>query len=130
MNNSLIVGLSSWIIQDGNYGEFKRGDQPAFALEFSAPSALSVIEGGGQTASLDHLHGGTYRIAGKVVHVLDIEWWAIDVGVLMYQEGRPPSDAEEGSWITGEAIEATNARKDGVADYLLHRERLDNPPRR
>ena len=32
--NSLIIGLSSWFIQDGNYRDFKRGDQVAFALEF------------------------------------------------------------------------------------------------
>jgi hypothetical protein len=187
MESSLIIGLSSWIIQDGNYSDFKRGDHTAFALEFRAPSALSLVEGSGQAVSLAHLRDSTYRIVGKIVHVRDCEWWAIDVGVLTYQAGRPPPGAEEGSWIEGEAyvgvdhyaymerfsrhhtapgliydwtiekieiqtapfikvderqmvrdperlgwrqIDATDAWKDGVADYLLHCERLANPPRR
>jgi hypothetical protein len=187
MEKSLIIGLSSWIIQDGNYSDFKRGDHSAFALEFHVPSGLSVIEGSGTAVSFEHLHDGTYQIVGKVIHVRDCEWWAIDVGVLMYQAGRPPPDADEGSWVEGEAyvgvdhfaymerfsrhhtapgliydwsiqkieiqtapfvkvderqmvrdpkhwgwreVDATDAWKDGVADYLLHCERLDNPPRR
>jgi hypothetical protein len=65
MKNSLIVGLSSWIIQDGNYRDFKRGDQASFALEFNAPTALDVVEDA-QTPSLEHLHGSIYRVLGKV----------------------------------------------------------------
>jgi hypothetical protein len=187
MKNSLIVGLSSWIIQDGNYRDFKRGDRASFALEFNAPTALDVVEDDAQTPSLEHLHSSIYRVLGNVVHVREMEWWAIDVGVLMYRGGRPPPDAGEGSWVSGQVyigvdhfaylerfsrhhtapgliydwiinkieiqtapfikvnersmvrdperlgwreIEATNAWKDGVADYLLHCERLDNPPRR
>ncbi len=123
---------------------------------------------------------------------VDLEWWAIDAGLLMYRPGRPPREVEVGSWVSGEIyvgvdpfmymqrfsrhhtapgliydwkihkieqdiapligipgggrmrdrmrpgwreIEKTNAWKDGAADgappeYVLHCERLDNPPRR
>jgi hypothetical protein len=37
MTDLLVVGLSSWIIQDGNYGNFSRGADAAFALEFHGP---------------------------------------------------------------------------------------------
>jgi hypothetical protein len=37
MNPSLVVGLGSWIIDDGNYQSFKPGDVAPFALEFSVP---------------------------------------------------------------------------------------------
>jgi hypothetical protein len=33
----LIVGLSSWIIQDGNYPDFERNQQTSFALSFIQP---------------------------------------------------------------------------------------------
>jgi hypothetical protein len=55
MESSLIIGLSSWIIEDENYSDFKRGDRPAFALEFHAPSALWLVEGSGQAVSFAHL---------------------------------------------------------------------------
>ncbi len=31
------VGLDAWIIQDGNYGDFERGEVAEFALEFTLP---------------------------------------------------------------------------------------------
>jgi hypothetical protein len=188
LNSALIIGLSSWIIADGNYEDFKRGDKAQFALEFHAINSLDVVPSDGRAVSLQRLHDCTYRILGKIVHIRDRgEWWAIDVGVLMYQMGRLPAGVEEGSWITGEAyvgidhysymqrfsrhhtapgliydwnikkieiqtapfirtsegvmardpeglgwkeIEATHAYRDGVADYILHCERLNNPPRR
>ena len=34
------VGLSSWIIQDGNYEDFAVGQEQRFALEFYAPDGL------------------------------------------------------------------------------------------
>jgi len=40
MADSLVVGLSSWIIQDGNYGDFSRGERAAFALEFYASTEI------------------------------------------------------------------------------------------
>ena len=44
MADTLIVGLHSWIIQDGNYGDFARDTNAAFALEFYASAPLEVFE--------------------------------------------------------------------------------------
>lgn len=44
MADTLIVGLHSWIIQDGNYGDFARDTNAAFALEFYALSPLAAVE--------------------------------------------------------------------------------------
>jgi hypothetical protein len=182
-----IVGLPSWTIQDGNYEDFRQGDQASFALEFHAQPELTAAEAGRRSVEIELAHGSTYRIAARVLHVREIEWWAIDAGIRMYRRGRPPSGVVEGSWVSGEAyigvdpfeykdrhsrhhtapaliydwiihkielntapyiqvaaglkrdpaksswreIERTNAWKDGApADYLLHCELLNNPPRR
>ena len=102
MKSPFIVGLSSWIIQDGNYEDFKRGDSVAFALEFYSPSGLSVLEEGYHVASLERLHSSVYQIVGRVIHVHDGEWWVIDAGILMYREERPPFGVEEDCWVSGE----------------------------
>ena len=49
MTDLLAVGLASWIIQDGNYGDFKRGDRKAFALEFWASAKLDTVKREGAT---------------------------------------------------------------------------------
>src|SRR4029077_10546551 len=102
MKSPFIVGLSSWIIQDGNYEDFKRGDQVAFALEFYSPSGLSVLEEGYHVAPLERLHSSVYQIVGRVIHVHAGEWWVIDAGILMYREERPPFGVEEDCWVSGE----------------------------
>ena len=56
MNNVLVVGLAGWIIDDGNYEHFTKGDRASFALEVNAPTTLSVVEGAsGQGPSLKHM---------------------------------------------------------------------------
>lgn len=189
MTKALSIGLSSWIIQDGNYPDLKGGETASFALEFYAPTALAVAPDSGQVTALEHLHDSTYRINAKIVHVRDIEWWAIDAGILMFREEKPPPGAKLGSRVSGEIyigvdpffyrqslsrhhtapgliydwlikrieiqtapftrvndndwvrdpnklgwreIDATDAWRDdkGSAEYVLHCERLDNPPRR
>jgi hypothetical protein len=189
MRNSFVIGLDSWVIQDGNYPDFKRGEDVSFALEFYSPTELSLEEAErSQVVWLEHIDADLYRIFAKVIHVRDCEWWAIDAGVLMYREERPPRGVELGTWVSGQVrigvdpffyferlsrhhsapaliydwainkieiqtapfvlvndrrmerdpeqlgwreIEETNAWHDGAgAEYLLHCERLDNPPRR
>ena len=52
------IGLSAWIIQDGNYGDFRVGQQARFALEFH-PQAMEPAQ---HTAPfLHHLEGGRHR---------------------------------------------------------------------
>jgi hypothetical protein len=183
----LIVGLSPWIIQDGNYDDFRRGDQASFALEFYAKPDLMPAETDSNAVEIEHAYESTYRVVAKVAHIREIEWWAIDAGIRMYRSGRPPPGVAEGSWVSGMAyvgvdpffyrerlsrhhtapgliydwvihkielntapyiqvesecerdrtksnwreIEQTDAWNDGVqAEYMLHCELLNNPPRR
>lgn len=101
MADSLVVGLSSWIIQDGNYGEFSRGNRAAFALEFYAPEELAEIDPGHTPIrSLIHIEGGQYRTSAQVVHVAD-DWWVINAGILLFREERPPRTVQLGSWLCG-----------------------------
>ncbi|MGJ4913862.1 hypothetical protein ACQR10_02030 [Bradyrhizobium sp. HKCCYLRH2060] len=101
MADHLVVGLSAWIIQDGNYGDFTRGDRTAFALEFWAQPPLTRVEPRDEIiASMAHRGSAIYEVVARVVHVAE-DWWAIDVGVLVYQYSRPPDSAQPGAWLRG-----------------------------
>ena len=99
--DTLVVGLHSWIIQDGNYGDFTRDTTAAFALEFYASSPLEIFESNPKpVTALIHICDADYEAVGHVIHVAD-HWWVIDVGVLVFQEAEPPANARQGSWLRG-----------------------------
>jgi hypothetical protein len=102
MTDHLAVGLASWIIQDGNYDDFRCGDRAAFALEFDSSTKLEEI-GSERTPvrSLVSTGGALYKASGQVVHTAD-DWWAIDVGTLVFREEVPPRNARLGAWMVGE----------------------------
>jgi hypothetical protein len=101
MADTLVVGLHSWIIQDGNYGDFARDTNAAFALEFYAPALLEVLESNPRLApDLIRVRDADYEITGRVIHAAE-HWWVIDVGVLLFQEEKPPATVREGSWLRG-----------------------------
>jgi hypothetical protein len=119
-DRSLVIGLSSWIIQDGNYGDFCRGDAPAFALEFYAATPLEEFEPERTSVpSLIHNGGACYELVGQVVHVAD-DWWAIDAGILVFRDGQPPPNVRRGGWLRGRAYI-------GI-DPFFYFERLANQP--
>ena len=102
--------MSSWIIADGNYTHFKRGDRANFALAFSPanspfgipPDWPSINAPGADHASMRHIEGSEYLVTAKVTNVLeDDSWWVIDAGVLMYRHGKPPNGIRPGCWVTG-----------------------------
>jgi hypothetical protein len=100
----LAVYLPSWVIQDGNYGDFSRGDRAAFALEFHAPRPLTAFKSEGSDApSLSHAGGEAFRYAasGLVVHRAET-WWAIDFGLMAFREEAPPQGIRRGDWVRGE----------------------------
>ena len=101
MADTLVVGLASWIIQDGNYGDFARDTTAAFALEFYASSPPEVLESNSKRApDLIHVRDADYEIIGQVIHAAE-HWWVIDVGVLVFQEAEPPATVRQGSWLRG-----------------------------
>jgi hypothetical protein len=107
--NELMIGLSSWVIADGNYPHFERRKRASFALTFYAPDPLSIPSDylsvnppGVDRTSMQHVAGSYYMVTAKVTHVLDHDgWWVIDTGVLMYRAGMPPGDIKAGCWVSG-----------------------------
>jgi hypothetical protein len=59
----VVVALDSWIIQDGNYGDFARDMNDAFALEFLASESLEQIEtGAAPTATKNPRNDACYQV--------------------------------------------------------------------
>ena len=101
MTDILVVGLSSWIIVDGNYRSFSLGVDVAFALEFYPTAPLQAFEPDRPPVpSLTHVGLARYEALGQVVHATD-RWWAIDVGPLAFLDERPPANLRRGSWVRG-----------------------------
>jgi len=102
----LTIALDSWVIQDGNYGEFQTGDVEKFALEFGtrdralalAPPAPAPEPAG---PSIKPVADATYRIRAPIVYLAPT-WWVIDIGIPVYQEHVPPVGAALGQWVQGE----------------------------
>jgi hypothetical protein len=76
------VCLDSWIVQDGNYGDFSQGQDAAFAVEFY-PGDLEVVRDSDSTAS--HLGGNRYQVEGRVVFA-SAGAWVLDCGLWMYEQ--------------------------------------------
>ena len=105
----MVVGLSSWIIADGNYPRFKRG-RASLSLAFHPANSpfdiprdwLSINPPDVDRASMCHIEGAEYLITANVTHVLEEDsWWVIDAGVPMYKYGKPPDGIEPGCWVSG-----------------------------
>ena len=92
------VGLSSWIIQDGNYNNFRVGQETSFALAFY-PHSIGTSSRTLITAI--NIEGSRYQVCGKVIYQAK-EAWVIDVGFLAYKEGAPPENIKQGDNVEGE----------------------------
>jgi hypothetical protein len=99
--DTINVGVSSWIIQDGNYDDFAVGETHVFALEFYAEEPLALrAEGVFEMVSSGADH---YKVFGRVAFVAK-NVWVIDTGVLMYRDEGPPSAARTGDHVAGEVF--------------------------
>src|SRR5437588_7630307 len=95
---TLFIGVSSWIIQDGNYGDFRVGEAARFALEFN-PHSLQPARS--QVPMAERLRGSRYRVCGRVAHT-GRSVWVIDFGIMAYENREPPRFAARGDWVEGE----------------------------
>ena len=95
---TLNIGIDSWIIQDGNYGNFVVGQDTKFAIEFYP---LSLIPSECKEFSITELKTNQYKICGQVIFCAD-EVWVLDFGFLAFQESKPLEFATKGSWVEGE----------------------------
>lgn len=95
------LGVASWIIQDGNYGDLAVGQEYKFALEFYPANGLSLVQEGPTLA--EHLKAARYNVRGRVVFA-DTNVWVIDAGsFLAYRGEPPPPNIVVGKWVEGEA---------------------------
>lgn len=92
------IGLSSWIIQDGNYNDFAVGDQTQFALEFYPEE---INKSNAKTIKIESIEDAKYTINGVIVF-LDEEFLIVDVGILIYwQYNKRKFDFKKGEYISG-----------------------------
>src|SRR5687767_2289135 len=89
------VGLSSWIIQDGNYGDFQRGQQASFALEFY-PHDCRISAAKEFRAEL--IRENRYQVTAKVLDVFR-DACVIDFGLRAFRRGGWPKIIKKGAWI-------------------------------
>jgi hypothetical protein len=93
-----VVGLSSWVIEDGNYADFHRGQIAEFALEFHPAGAL--VAGLPAPPSARHLDADRYRVRAQVsLPMPDV--WLIDCGVIAYHERDEPAGVAGGATVSG-----------------------------
>ncbi len=93
------VGLSSWIIQDGNYGDFTVGQHAKFALEFGALNELRPATEGPLSAA--YLGASRYRVRARVAFVAK-KVWVIDAGAFMAFREQPREGAQLGAFVEGD----------------------------
>jgi len=93
------LGLAAWVIQDGNYGDFERGQEIEVAIEF-------VFDHCARSKRMDLgaqcVDGCTYDLTGRVV-LADQNIWILDAGILMFQNSTPPKGVSVGDIVAGQA---------------------------
>lgn len=89
------IGLTSWIIQDGNYDDFETGQITEFALEFYSPVYRSAKN---LSRSCKALGAAKYSITGEVVF-LAAGVWVLDFGICAFQESKPPEGVGLGDFV-------------------------------
>jgi hypothetical protein len=92
------IGLDSWIIQDGNYRNFRTGQEARFALYFR-PRVLLPATGG--SPRIEHLHEARYLFNGRTLFRGD-KVWVVDTGIVAYTEERSREIPAPDSWWSGE----------------------------
>lgn len=93
------IGIESWIIQDGNYPDFRKGQLAEFALFFQPRSLLREAKSSEPDAML--IKESDYIVNAKVVFV-GRESWVIDFGLLAYTNQPPPKGIKVGSTFSAE----------------------------
>ncbi len=94
------LSIAAWVIQDGNYPDFEKGQRLEVAVEFYAPELLLKSESGARSAVGDG--DGWYLVDGTVAAVLE-SVWVVDCGILVYGEG-PPAGVAVGDGVRGRML--------------------------
>lgn len=96
---SYFVELDSWIIQDGNYGNFRVGLKCSFALEYRV---IGDLYGSMQfdEQSCEYKEDNIYQVSGNTSYLSD-NVSVIDVGIRAYQEAKPNTNLRLGGGFRG-----------------------------
>jgi hypothetical protein len=101
--HSWLVGLDSWIVQDGNYPDFVTGQRTEFALEFASRGGLRLLDKE-QEVSVRWIEGSHYEVTAQIVHDKP-NAQVLDFGILAYHFigiEDPRHQPRIGAWVTGE----------------------------
>jgi hypothetical protein len=96
--DTLYVGLSPWILADGNYKDFEVGQKRKFALEFHGPELQPSDTSDGP--SLIWIDNAKYSAIGRVIFA-DAEVWVCDFGIAMAYDESPPAWVAVGLEVAG-----------------------------
>jgi hypothetical protein len=107
------ICVDAWIIQDGNYGDFRVGEEIRCAFEFYGELNATAQ----CTPSMTRLRQNNYRVCAQIVFA-GLDAWAVDFGLAAFQEHRPPGFVRIGAWVEGE-VELT-------IDPFMYKDRLMN----
>jgi hypothetical protein len=88
------IGLGAWVIQDGNYGDFVRGERTRFALEADVERLDPAPAAERGAARVD---GNRYRVTASIMSIDEVA--VLDFGLRAYCMGWELPSAE---WVTGE----------------------------
>lgn len=101
--HSWLVGLDSWVVQDGNYPDFVTGQRTDFALEFASRGGLKMLDEA-QEVSVRWIEGSHYEVTAQIVHDKP-NAQVLDFGILAYHfigVEDPTHQPQIGAWVTGE----------------------------
>lgn len=96
--NEIQIGLASWIIQDGNYGDFKVGDHGKFALEFHAEMLERTSK---RKKEIKRIKACKHRVVAEVLMAVK-GLWVVDFGFMAYGQNDPPEGIKKGDWVEAE----------------------------
>ena len=125
------VGMHSWIIQDGNYGDFRIDRDYQFAIEYWSTSLVPLEPHAKHERSIRHVEENHYRVVAQVKHAQP-SWTVIDFGLSAYGGPNIDPSYEVGSWVRGEIsistdpfpyFESLNKKSDAPA--LIYRWHLE-----
>ena len=101
--DSWLIGIDSWVIQDGNYPDFVTGQRADFALEFASRGGLTVVDDR-PGPRVEWAGDSRYEVTAKIVHD-EPNALVLDFGLRAYRFigiEDPAHRSRVGAWVTGE----------------------------
>ena len=96
MKSSWDIKLSPWVIADGNYGDFVRGQRAEFALEFWS----EALTNSPRCERVCVMNGDSYDVTAEVIASLE-DAWVIDFGLRAYRDEAPMLASRAGDFVSG-----------------------------